>query len=129
MTKKNQTIGNKQNPPTTTMEHYLFGTDANNENSLQNWIAWLADQQDQTLIQTEKENKISLLNDINFYVPDNDIENYPLYLEGIWRQVAYFNERARNRLLAVYQGNSAFKSNLILITPEKTLYTMTHFIQ
>ena len=110
--------------------HYTFGSEEKNELSLQNWIAWLQDQivkNNSACIQAELQRKLRLPKIIDCYVQDEDKKNYPLYLEGIWRQVAYFDETTRLQLVEIYKGNHEL-SFIIKGTPEKITYTTSHHV-
>jgi hypothetical protein len=97
-----------------TMErrHWDFGSEAANQASFNRWKAMydalaaaaLHDAAAAQQLAKACDQKRSMLESIEFYVPDGEHHLYPLYLEGIWMQVAVFDAAERAALCAAYAG-------------------------
>jgi hypothetical protein len=92
--------------------HYLFGTEDENNQSFKTWklfsdtlssLIEIGDREAEELLREEEKRKLRYFESVDFYVPDGEQDRYPLYMEGIWRQVAYFDQMARMNLIRVYQ--------------------------
>jgi len=93
--------------------HYVFGTKEANEESFDHWqkfynalveLSELNNEESMDELAKVEGQKRSFLESVDFYVPDSKRDQYPLYLEGIWMQVACFDEAERTNLMKAYSG-------------------------
>lgn len=89
----------------------VFGSNEDNQRSFLNWKSFYITQarsaslESIALLEREKQRKLRRLEDIDCYAPCGE-ENNPLYLEGIWQQVAYFDSSIRKELIDAYEGKT-----------------------
>ena len=98
-------------------DHYKFGTIEKNAISFQNWnifcdstvsrILMGGDFKEILSLRKEVQRKLRRLETIDCYIPDETMDDYSVYLEGIWEQVAFFDEEARRKLIEVYEKGSS----------------------
>jgi len=93
--------------------HYVFGTEEKNMASFERWTSFynalvelseLNNEESMKELEMVEYQKRSFLESIDFYVPDDKRDQYPLYIEGIWMQVACFDEAERTNLMKSYSG-------------------------
>lgn len=95
--------------------HYNFGTKHLNKESFRNWLISLRilnilsekDKNYNILLSNEKETKKRYLDNIDCYILGDEKKikkDYPLYLEGIWNQVACFDNEEREELIKCYES-------------------------
>lgn len=104
------------------MSHYEFGTNEKNKISYDDWKKEYNELYGHNIDKLIKHcnNKKSMLESIDFYVPDNNKDySYSLYLEGIFMQVALFDKTERELLMKCYEGT--------LISPIKASNTQLAF--
>jgi hypothetical protein len=95
--------------------HWDFGSEAANQTSFNRWKAMhdalkaAANHDAGAAQQLAKacDQKRSMLDCIECYIPDDEHHLYFLYLEGIWMQVAVFDAAERATLCAAYAGDIA----------------------
>jgi len=95
--------------------HGEYGSPELNEGSLIRWMLYsralfiLSEtpanryhEKDKVRFKEQLQRKERRLDNIEAYIPDGKMEDYPLYLEGIWQEVATFNSQARRKLIEAY---------------------------